>query len=289
MLHRKPAIFTEAIEAAQARRLLPSTGSALDLAALPAEIRERAVFSARTTHASHLSLIQDVTTRILDPDRVPDPDTGTPRPRRPGEYMDPAKARALLRTSLASLGYDPADIGAAPGSLKDLASTRRLDLIIYMQTRMARGYGQHQQGQTPAALDAFPAQELLRVYQRREPRTNWRSRFRAAGGTIAPDGRMIALKNSPVWTSLSRFGLPYPPFDYGSGMGVADVDRDTAERLGLITSGQRIAPQPRNLNENLSAPLSSSSASLVSSILAAMGPRVQYRAGVLHFIREVAA
>lgn len=39
---------------------------------------------------------------------------------------------------------------------------------------------------------------------------------------------MIALKSDRVWTNFSRFGRPYPPSDFGSGMGVEDIDRDEA-------------------------------------------------------------
>jgi hypothetical protein len=31
--------------------------------------------------------------------------------------------------------------------------------------------------------------------------------------------RMIARKDSPIWEALSRFGTPYPPFDFNSGCG----------------------------------------------------------------------
>lgn len=40
--------------------------------------------------------------------------------------------------------------------------------------------------------------------------------------------------SQPVATDLSRFGRPYPPFDYGSGMGVEDIDREEAVELGLL-------------------------------------------------------
>lgn len=52
------------------------------------------------------------------------------------------------------------------------------------------------------------------------------------GGKIR-GGRMVALKSAPVWTNLSRFGRPYPPFDYGSGMGMEDIGREEAVELGL--------------------------------------------------------
>ena len=45
---------------------------------------------------------------------------------------------------------------------------------------------------------------------------------------------MVALKDDPVWTAISRFGHPYPPFDFGSGMGVEDVSFEDALALGLV-------------------------------------------------------
>ncbi len=55
---------------------------------------------------------------------------------------------------------------------------------------------------------------------------------------------MIALKSDAVWTNLSRFGRPYPPFDYGSGMGVEDVDRDEAIELGLLPKDEPVDEVP---------------------------------------------
>jgi len=45
---------------------------------------------------------------------------------------------------------------------------------------------------------------------------------------------MIAEINSPIWKNISRFDLPYPPFDFNSGMGVVDIERSDAIKLGLI-------------------------------------------------------
>lgn len=45
---------------------------------------------------------------------------------------------------------------------------------------------------------------------------------------------MVALKDDPVWAAISRFGQPYPPFDFGSGMGVEDVAHEDCVALGLI-------------------------------------------------------
>lgn len=251
MLFSSPVSFEEALASRRVKALMPTTASSYDLARLAPEIRERAIFSARTASARHLANINATVMRVLDPGYVYDPRTGEKRPAGPGESVNEARARELLRDSLRSIGYSPDQVGAAPGSLRDLGSERRLNLIVDMNVGMARGYGWWAQGQSAAVLDQWPAQELVRVESRVNPRGDWPERWVAAGGRISPGGRMVALKNDPVWTNLSRFGLPYPPFDYGSGMGVEDVDRDTAVSLGLIDEDTQIAPQDRGFNDDL--------------------------------------
>jgi hypothetical protein len=108
-------------------------------------------------------------------------------------------------------------------------------------------------GNDPAVLDEFPAQEMLRIEARRVPR-DWPSRWAAAGGRTY-NGRMIARKDDDIWTRISRFGTPFPPFDFGSGMGVADVGRQEAESLGVIAPGERVAPTEAKFNDNLQASL----------------------------------
>ncbi len=107
-------------------------------------------------------------------------------------------------------------------------------------------------------LDEFPAQELFRAEGRKIPR-DWMQRWRLAGGqtgdaigtgwTITADERLIALKNHPIWALLGSSKLfqdgldqPWPPFAFNSGMWVRDVDRDTAESIGLIQPGQTVRP-----------------------------------------------
>ena len=76
---------------------------------------------------------------------------------------------------------------------------------------------------------------------------------------------MIALKTDPVWERLSVFGHPFPPFDWGSGMGVVDVDRKTAIELGLVTDEKlreetaalrNAKPEAAKFNDNLQATVS---------------------------------
>jgi hypothetical protein len=86
---------------------------------------------------------------------------------------------------------------------------------------------------TYGARLAFPAQELVRVEEREKPR-DWHGKWVDKGGTLYPGNRMIALKDDPIWMKISAFGVPYPPFDYNSGMGVDDISYDEAVELGVI-------------------------------------------------------
>jgi hypothetical protein len=101
-------------------------------------------------------------------------------------------------------------------------------------------------------VEAFPAQELVRISPRQVPR-DWPRRWREAGGKLQEDGRMIALKTDGIWKRLSRFGNPYPPFDFRSGMGVEDIDRAEAEALGLLGPDDVLMPNVAEHEEMLAA------------------------------------
>jgi hypothetical protein len=88
-------------------------------------------------------------------------------------------------------------------------------------------------GQKPIIVRAFPAWELVKSHPGPEP-LNWPETWQRHGGWSLPNGRMIAFKDDPVWRALSAFGLPFPPFDLGSGMYWREVSRDEAIELGLI-------------------------------------------------------
>jgi hypothetical protein len=87
MLFATPKPFREALASQRLKAFLPTTASAAELEQLAPELRERALFSARTPYIEHLARIQDVVTSILDPKTVTDPDTGAARPVRHGERV----------------------------------------------------------------------------------------------------------------------------------------------------------------------------------------------------------
>jgi hypothetical protein len=268
-----PTRFIEAIADRAGRRVLLNNLSSEDLARLPVQIRQRAVFSARASNARHVSELDSLIKRIVSPDELPD---GTAR--GPGEYMNEARARELLRQVLAEEGYQPDP--AEAGTLKDLSSEVRIRVQLQTSTGLAFGYGQWKQGQDDDVLNEFPAWRLLpSVASSPRPDGYWRARWREAGLPL-PQGQLVALKSDPGWARLSRFGLPYPPFDYGSTREVEDVDRDEAEALGLVTAGDVLQGASKPFDADLQAPLPETSEALQAAILASM-PGARIEAGVL--------
>lgn len=199
--------------------------------AVPQALRDRAFFSAAVEDANVVGLmrskIRDALT--MDPSQV---------------FTDRSAFVADMRRAM----------GAAPGdtrSMTDIASRRRLELIYDVNVQEANEYGRYKAGQAPELLQAFPARELIRVEVRMEERP-WGQIWRDAGGRIY-NGRMVARRDDPVWLNISRFGRPYPPFDFGSGMGIQDIDRDEAIELGVIAPDEIPSGDPAGYNDKLEA------------------------------------
>jgi len=201
--------FKEALQKLTSKTPVAADLSSAEWSQVPQALRERAVFSARTTNAGYVQEIKDKIESILNPKTVM-------RDGRPvTEGLNVATARVELKQSLKNIGYSPEP--EKTGGIEDLSSDRRLNLILKQNVESAQGFGSWLQGQAEGALDAFPAQELFRAEDRKEPR-NWIERWRGAGGQFYDGDRMIALKSDPIWSEISAFDTPYPPFDYNSGM-----------------------------------------------------------------------
>jgi len=202
---------------------------------VPTELRDRALFSAGVDNVTTLNSIGDKLTEWSD-------------------FVNKDSDRALMNKGK-FISEMRQELGAAEGDtgdIRDLTSQRRLALIWDFQTQDASEYGRWKMDQDPDILDAFPAQEFVRVASRMVPREDWEDRWIEAGGELF-DGRMIALKNDPVWTNLSRFDRPFPTFDFNSGMGLQDIERSEAEELGLIEPGETVESKDIGFNDNVEA------------------------------------
>lgn len=193
--------------------------SSADWDLMDAAIKERAFVSSRVESVNFLDTCRSRIADLLENRRDAD-----------GALV----SRARVVSDIMRAARD-AGIARGTASLKDPGSYARANVIVDTNAGMAAGYVQAELANSHGARMAFPAQELLRFEEREEPR-EWKSRWIAAGGKLYGD-RMIALKGDPIWVNISRFGKPYPPFDFNSGMGVEDVSYDEAVELGVIQEG----------------------------------------------------
>lgn len=262
-------------------------GSPLDTAewrTVAAGLRDRAQLSAKVENLRFLQRIQERLTTALE------------LVRRPGEGLDGGEGAfqdrggfvAELQKLSREEGLDPRndpDTAEQYGGLQDPTSSRRLRLIYDTQIEQAQEYARWKAEQDPDVLDAYPAQEFTRVESRKAPRTDWAQRWLDAGGEVY-EQRMIALKNSPVWSKLSRFGTPYPPFDFGSGMGLVDISREEAERLGVIAAGETPVPMEAAFNAGLEASVKDLSPPYQQHLKDAFGKQVEIVDGVAKWFAQ---
>lgn len=256
-------IFAEAIARAQSQELIPTTLGSSELEALGAQFRQRSLILARVTNAGFLAETDRVVQQIVE-----------------GKLTE-EKARRELEAAIVRL-----EIGD-----KGLSTDGRLRLIIRMQSEMAFGFGQWQQGQNKAVLKVYPAQEFYRAADRKEP-LDWPTRWTDAGGEFYgrggdyPEGRMIALKGTPIWEALSAFGTPYPPFDYNSGMDVRDIERAEAVELGVMHEDDVVAPETRDFLDDLGLSEPDLDDDLREELLSELGNDFEFVDGVLQRANE---
>lgn len=262
MIHTRPVEMRDALRSVAAKRAMPLAFSSREIQEqLPADIARVSFFSARTTLKGYLSESQALIGRLVQPDVITQPD-GTLRRVGRGESINPAQVRTAMQRHLRDLGYTAAE--GEEGTLKDLASDRRVNLIINTQTQMARGFARERAVQSDAIRTAFPADRMYRALPRDEKR-NWQSRWNQARARLgsatqataatSQAGPFVAPKNDPIWPAISRFGNSYPPFDFNSGMRKRSVPASQARQHGITRTPD---PAPDPFEPPLESPVSES-------------------------------
>jgi hypothetical protein len=253
------APFTEAAKQAAGKVITPTALSSKDIQAIAPAIRSRAQFSAKVESARVLQAIKDGIEKTLNMTKAESGRT----------WAADKVMKEIQEIALAEGIYT-----GPKGTIQDIASVPRLKLIVQMNSDMATGYASWKRDQDDL-LDTIPAQRFVRVMDREKPRLNWPERWRDAAQAVDYEGvsrrGMVALKNSPIWTELSRFGTPWPPFDWGSGMGLEDIGIDEAIELGLIQEGQELKPLKDDFNSNLKASVTGLSGDIVAILEKAFG------------------
>lgn len=206
-----------------------------DWARVRVEVRERAIFMAGVARLEVLQLARDVARR-----------------EAAGE-LSRLESRRELREGLARLGYVPPP--GTGGTIKDVRTARRMNVMLDTQLGLAQGQAAY--AKQWAARVAYPYRQMIRVERRKRER-NWQARWGDVAGVDAEGvidvEKMIAPLGHPVWVALSRFGQPWPIFDFGSGMGVRSVGAREAKAAGLpVPVPESAQGMERGLNEGLAA------------------------------------
>ena len=253
--------ITDALAAAQKRGLLPTSLSTAELRELGAELLARSVFSALATNAIYVDQLKKLIDQLAAGD------------------LSEGQVRTALWELGKALGYDSEKGGfpgeelepALKGTLQDLMSFRRRDLIVRTQRDLMQGAGLKMRGSEPDRLSEFPAWELVRWYDVKDARV-WPGRWAIAGGKPRVAGRdalaykvvgeatgFIALKGDPVWGELGSYdnfsdalGVDHPPFYFNSGMGWREVSIEEVRSLGVTgpsgeTPEEWLASEPATL------------------------------------------
>jgi hypothetical protein len=239
---------------------LPTQLTSAELRNLGADVLRQSLFSARMSNAAAVQALRTAINNILS--------------RTDGLSADNlAEARLKMKQLGHLLGYDP-ESGfpgekaepAEAGSLRDIFSTDRLNLIFKTQQMMTQGAAKNIWGNEPDALEQYPAWELTRVASveiprgekkvkggvESDPENAWDSahgRWQAALDETGDEdaqkifddtGRMIARKDSPMWQALGdgaggyddTLGNDYEPYAFNSGMGRVEISAKEFEELG---------------------------------------------------------
>jgi hypothetical protein len=155
-------------------------------------------------------------------------------------------------------------------------------------------------------VDEWPALELFRAEDRLRPRGDpsykgdasigWGDRWQEAARASGDDdalacyqkfGRMVALKDSPIWDELGNewedsLGNPFPPFAFGSGMDVEQIGREEAIALGLMDDTDSVAPRAiPDFNASLQKPITDRDEELFAALMKSLGPDYEFKGGVL--------
>lgn len=259
-----PTPFQEALAHLAAKRVLPTDLDSAGLRELDAGLRRQSLFSARTMIEEYLDDVKAKVESVLSPVQA----VREGQDQTVTEGYNPATARAAMREELKRLGYAPSEDEA--GTIKDLSSDARLNLVVKTNVELAQGAGHFVQQNDPAVVDLYPALELIRFEQKEKERdwaARWRFAAREAGdlkayAALELHGRMVALKSSGIWKALGdgaggysdSLGNPFPPFAFNSGMWTQDVGRADATDLGLIQPGQTAEPAEFDLATLFTSP-----------------------------------
>ena len=243
------AVFQEALTAHKTKVPLPTQLTTKEIGdTLGKDFFRRAFVSSQVHEAQVLDTLHGGITQILQ------------------GKNNPNELRVKIGQVLKQTNYQPPE--GREGTISDLRTVARQNLIINTNLKVARGMGRAMVANDPDVLDQYPGWELVlggvRLHHRGDPiykpgtdgSIDWQERWKDAISECSDDdadieaiqsvfdstGRMIALASSSIWQALGdgaggrsdTLGNPFPPFAWESSYTTVGVSRDECEELGLI-------------------------------------------------------
>jgi hypothetical protein len=136
------------------------------------------------------------------------------------------------------------DLPVGDGTVRDLGSTTRLNLIFDTVTRQAHGYAEWRQSMEEPLLSAYPARRFVRL----PGALTERARHDEAE-------EKVRLKTDFHWwaffqnaADIGGFEVPWEPFGFNSYMTTENVKRREAEKLKLVKKGEKLY-RPQQVEE----------------------------------------
>jgi hypothetical protein len=231
----KPMPFLEAVDKWMPRALAAANLTSAQWKLVAIDIKQRAFFASRVTNAQWLQSSKNFLTDYLTAAREVLPN---------GEIALKAGSRAQFVVDMQEKARQMGIGQLGKTAITNVQNESRLKLIFDVNQKSAYDFANYKQGIDPDVLEAFPAQKFIRVGHVEEPRPWHEENI----GTIRRKD------DTAFWVSMNRdFNVPWGPWGYNSQMDVLDVDRDTAEAMGLVQPGERLQPPPVAFNNDLQA------------------------------------
>lgn len=237
-----PLPFSEALQKLLERGVMPSALSSAEWREVEVAIRERAFLSSRVESARLLQAMKDYLGDFMAGARM---ENGGLKAQGRAEFVADMRALAI-REGLGRVDEKTGKIDPVirENDLRDIRSSRRLQLIFDTQTESAHEYGFWKQGQDPDILWVYPAQRFIRIRPVMIPRFYHQ----------AEEGTIRRKDDLEFWLDMNRdFNVPWGPWGFASGMGVEDVDREEAVAAGVLRADEVVRPIEQTFNNGLSA------------------------------------
>lgn len=271
MTFTQPIPFEEALDKLGRRSPIGSTLTSEQWGMVPLALRERAMFSSQVENVRFLQRTKDSLTDFLSASRE---ELTLPDGSKTTALKTGSRAQFVEQMREFAIAEGMGDLVPADkrGTIQDITSERRLQIIFDTQVKSATSYGDWLQGMDPDVLDEFPAWRFIRVQDVHEERVSHR-----------PYEDEVALKTAlVVWKRINEdFGVPWGPWGWGCGHDVEDVSRDEAEDLGLVKPGETVKPVVQDFNESLKASVRTLDPDLQQVLTESFGDQVKFEDGAV--------